>query len=644
MCGFVGVITDNKENEINNNTLVNMTNLIIHRGPDDVGYYFGDHVKFGFRRLSIIDLKSGKQPLTSENNRYTIVFNGEIYNYLELKVILQKKGYSFKTDTDTEVIIALFSEKKELAFEELRGMFSIVIWDTFDKVLYGARDRFGIKPFYYFEDGSDLFFASEKKSLLLAKARNEINEDALHHYLTYQYVPEPFTMSSDILKMEPGCYFKKKVGQPLKIKKYWSPNFTPVIGNIDESTKEIIKVLRNSVQFHMRSDVPVGSFLSSGIDSTSIVAFAKEVNPNIKTFTVGFEREGYSEINVAKESADKMGVENISKEISPNEFIQELPKIIWHMDDPVADPAAIPLYFVSKLAREHVKVVLSGEGADELFGGYGIYKEPISLKGFSSMSASNKERLKSIISYFPSNIKGKNFIERGCTPIEERYIGNAKLFSENEKELLLQKYNFLKSYQDITKPYYDKIPHYDDVSKMQYIDMHTWLSGDILVKADRMTMAHSIELRVPFLDKGVFSIASKLHSNIKVTRSEQKYALRKALEGIVPDHVVNRRKLGFPVPIRHWLQDELYDWARNLIIFSNTEYLFNKAYILKLLEKHRKGNFDRKSSIFLSKKSLDFSRHIWAILTFMIWHQIFIEKDIQSQNSLIGTKQAELVL
>ncbi|WP_096200517.1 asparagine synthase (glutamine-hydrolyzing) [Bacillus sp. FJAT-45350] len=630
MCGFVGYLQNsNAEGRISDSTFVNMTNIITHRGPDDVGYYIDDYVKFGFRRLSIIDLENGKQPLTYENERYWIIFNGEIYNYIELKNILREKGFSFQTHSDTEVIIALFSEKKEQAFKELRGMFAIVIWDKQEQILYGARDRFGIKPFYYLEKKSELIVASEKKSILLTEKQDTVNKEALHHYLTYQYVPEPLTISKEIMKLEPGNLFVKKVGQPLQIEKYWGPIFTPSITSLQQSTEKIIDALRDSVNIHMRSDVPVGSFLSSGIDSTAIVALAKEVNPKIKTFTVGFERDGYSEIDIAEETAEKLGVENISYKITPEEFVKELPRIVWHMDDPVADPAAIPLYFVAREASKHVKVVLSGEGADELFGGYGIYKEILSLKRFSSLSKNSIDILKVIAHNLPSNFKGKNFIERGCTPIEERYIGNAKLFSEIEKAKLLKEYDFTCHYQTITSPYYEKITHLDDVTKMQYIDMHTWLRGDILVKADRMTMAHSLELRVPFLDNKVFEVASELHSSLKVTKETTKYALRKALEGIVPEQIVNRKKLGFPVPTRHWLQNELYEWARDLIKESNTDYLLNKEYILQQLEKHRQGKNDFKGGFWKSKHSVgDHSRYLWAVIIFMIWHQIYVEKSV----------------
>ena len=450
-------------------------------------------------------------------------------------------------------------------------------------------------------------------------------------------------MTDNIRKLQPGQFFVKQIETPLVISTYWEPHFQPILESVRESSKQIVDVLKDSVQYHMRSDVPVGSFLSSGIDSTAIVALAKEVNPKLQTFTVGFEREGFSEIDIAQESAEKLGVENISYLITPEEFVKELPKIVWHMDEPVADPAAIPLYFVAKLASKHVKVVLSGEGADELFGGYGIYREPLSLQPLSNLSKSSRERIKSLAGHLPDSIKGKSFIERGCTPIEERYIGNAKMFSELEKSQLLRTYQSRFHYQNITKPYYEKIRQYDDVTKMQYIDMHTWLRGDILVKADRMTMAHSIELRVPFLDKEVFDLASQLHPNLKVTKETTKYGLRKALEGIVPDHVVNRRKLGFPVPIRHWLQDELYEWAKTLIQQSNTDHLFHKAFILKQLEEHRLGKNNFKNGFLKSTRGTgDHSRSLWTVIIFMIWHQIYVEKLYDFSNP-IETKETLFV-
>lgn len=614
MCGFIGCVHDITQNysEEQKQQFKKMNDIITHRGPDDDGFYYDDHIQFGFRRLSIIDIESGHQPLTYENERYWIIFNGEIYNYVELREELLKEGLSFATSSDTEVIIALYSHMKEKAVEKLRGMFAFVIWDKQEQTLYGARDPFGIKPFFYFEDGDRTFFGSEKKSILLALENDVLNYDSLQHYLTYQFVPEPFTLSEGINKLEPGHFFTKKIGSKMEIKKYWKAHFNPVHKSEEDFIKEIKDVLYDSVEKHMRSDVPVGSFLSGGIDSSIIASIAKEYHPAIKTFSVGFERNGFSEIDVAKETADKLGVENISYVITPEEYMKEVPKIMWHMDDPLADPACVPLYFVAREARKHVTVVLSGEGADELFGGYNIYREPQSLEVFNKIPRVGKVLLKGIANMMPEGMKGKSFIERGITPMEDRYIGNAKMFTEEEKRDLLNVYREGLDYTDITKPLYQESRGYDSVDRMQYIDIHTWMRGDILLKADRVTMAHSLELRVPFLDKEVFEVASRIPTSMKTANGTTKYILRKAAEGIVPSHVLDRKKLGFPVPIRHWLKNEMNDWAKTIIRESNTDHLINKTYVLRLLEDHCQGKADN-------------SRKIWTVLMFMVWHQVYVE-------------------
>lgn len=620
MCGFIGCVHDKTQNyqEEQKQLFKNMNDIITHRGPDDDGFYYDDHIQFGFRRLSIIDLEAGHQPLTYENERYWIIFNGEVYNYVELREELLKEGLSFATSSDTEVIIALYSHLKEKAVEKLRGMFAFVIWDKQEQTLYGARDSFGIKPFFYLEEGEKTFFASEKKSILLAHKDDALDYDSLQYYLTYQFVPEPNTLTKGIKKLEPGHYFTKKIGKPMQIQRYWKAHFNPVHKSEPDFIKEIKDVLFDSVKMHMRSDVPVGSFLSGGIDSSIIASIAKEFHPAIKTFSVGFERNGFSEIDVAKETAEKLGVENISYVISPQEYMDELPKIMWHMDDPLADPACVPLYFVAREARKHVTVVLSGEGADELFGGYNIYREPQSLEVFNKIPRVGKVLLKGIANIMPAGTKGKSFIERGVTPMEERYIGNAKMFTEEEKQELLTVYRSGLDFKDITKPLYAESRGYNPVDRMQYIDIHTWMRGDILLKADKMTMAHSLELRVPFLDKAVFETASKIPASLKTANGTTKYVLRKAAEGIVPDHVLNRKKLGFPVPIRHWLKDEMNDWAKNIIRESNTDHLINKAYVLRLFEDHCQGKADN-------------SRKIWTVLMFMVWHQVYVEKKYSFQ-------------
>lgn len=614
MCGFIGIIRNNPDtfDEEQRHAFKMQNNITTHRGPDDEGYYHDDFVSFGFRRLSIIDIETGQQPLSYDDEKIWLIFNGEIYNYVELRNELVNEGYTFETESDTEVIAVLFSKHKEKAFDYLRGMFSILVWDKENETLYGARDPFGIKPLFYHETEEGTVFASEKKSITLMMENEEVNNDALQHYLSFQFVPEPMTMTAGINKVEPGHYFIKKPGDPVAFHRYWHATFNPVLMDKQGWVKRIQNVMYDSVNVHMRSDVPVGSFLSGGIDSTIIVAMAKMYNPNIKTFSVGFEREGFSEVDVAKETAEKLDVENISYIISPEEYIEKLPKIMWHMDDPLADPSCVPLYFLAREARKHVTVVLSGEGSDELFGGYNIYREPESLKVFNSIPTPAKSLLSRVADAIPEGVRGKSFLERGTTPLRGRYIGNAKMFEEEEKRQILKSYNDGLSYQQLTGKLYDQVSDYPLVNQMQYVDIHTWMRGDILLKADRMTMANSLELRVPFLDKEVFDIASEIPVDMKIANGTTKSILREASRGIIPDHVLDRKKLGFPVPIRHWLKDELNSWAKRLIHESETDHLLYKSHILNLLDAHCQGKGD-------------YSRKIWTVLMFMLWHQIYIE-------------------
>jgi len=614
MCGFVGWFNyiGKKIDQADRALLEKMTKSIGHRGPDDTRYFYDDFLKAGFNRLSIIDIEGGRQPMASEDEGLWIVFNGEIYNYISLRADLIKKGYQFSTNSDTEIILKLYKEKGEELLKDLRGMYSFVIYDSIKNLIFGARDPFGIKPLYYMEREDCLYFASEKKSFMELLGEDQVNLPALQHYLTFQYVPEPSTMSVQIHKLEAGCCFLKSLDFPLKITKYFHPKLNPSTISKD-ITPRIKDALVDSVRAHMISDVPLGCFLSGGVDSTAIVSIAKEFKPDIKTFTVAFDVPGYSELDIAQESAKRLGVENIHYIVGWEEYIKELPKIIWHMDDPLADPSVVPLYFVSREASKHVKVVLSGEGADELFGGYNIYREPQSLRLFNYIPSPLKKGMKFLAQGLPEGLKGKSFIERGCTPLEARYIGNAKMYEEKEKRQILIQYSEDLDYQSVTKPLYDTAGRVDEMTKMQYIDINTWLKGDILLKADKMTMAHSLELRVPFLDREVFDCASTLHSSMKTSNNSTKYILREALRDIVPSHVIDRKKLGFPVPIRHWLKNEIFDWARELIDKSQTHHILDKGFALRQLEDHRRGR-------------VDYSRRLWTLLIFMIWHQVFVEK------------------
>ena len=442
--------------------------------------------------------------------------------------------------------------------------------------------------------------------------KKEINPVALQNYLTFQFVPDPETLTENIHRLPPGHYFTKPLNGEMEITRYWEATFAPIQKSEDEFAKAIKDVLYDSVEKHMRSDVTVGSFLSGGVDSSIIVAIAREFNPKIKTISVGFEREGYSEIDVAKETADRLNVENISEIITAQQFMDEFPRFVWHMDDPLADPAAVPQFFLAEIARKYVKVALSGEGADEVFGGYTIYNEPNSLKRIDSLPSGLKKGLNQLAKIMPEGMRGKSFIQRGTTPMEQRYVGNAKIFEEAEKKKLMVNYLAGHPYQNVTKPFYDRSKGYDPIDRMQYIDIHTWLNGDLLLNADRTTMAASLELRTPFLDKEVFKVARELPSDIRIANGTTKYILRKAAESFVPDNVLYRKKLGFPVPIRHWLKDEMNSWVKGIIADSQTDHLINKSYVLGLLEDHCAGKLDN-------------SRKIWTVITFMVWHKLYVE-------------------
>ena len=388
-------------------------------------------------------------------------------------------------------------------------------------------------------------------------------------------------------RIESGCYFTMRPGEQLHPRRYFHPDFAiKPVADEDKLYREIAEALEDSVDKHMRADVTVGSFLSGGIDSTAVAALARRHNPKLLTFTTGFEREGYSEIDVAAESAAAIGVEHITKVVSPEEMMETLPLIVWYLDDPVADPALVPLYFIAREARKHVKVVLSGEGADELFGGYTIYREPISLRAFDHLPGVLRRGLAQVSQRIPEGVRGKDLLRRGSIGIEERYYGNARIFRPDEMDFF-PRYDPAVSYTDVTRELYARTTHLDGSTRMQYVDLFTWLRGDILVKADKMTMANSLELRVPFLDTEVFAVGSSVPTDLKITKETTKYALRRALEPIVPPHVLHRPKLGFPVPIRHWLKDVMYDWARAIIADSQADELIDTGAALRLLDSHR---------------------------------------------------------
>ncbi len=616
MCGLLTFVSAQGEAEAHREGITAALETMHHRGPDETGVTVaGDDVVFGFKRLSIIDVEKSHQPLEYADGRYVITFNGEIYNYLELREELVAQGAEFATDGDTEVILAAYHHWGPESVNRLRGMFAYLIWDRQERRLFGARDPFGIKPLYVLETREGVYFASEKKALMpfLKHGIAGLDTEALQHFLTLQYVPEPATLHERVRKVESGMSVTWTPSGQLTYSRYFRPTFNPT--QVDEPAKlhaAIREVLEESVRIHLRSDVPVGAFLSSGIDSTGIVALARKHKPDILTFTVGYDVEGYSEIDIAQQSARWLDVTTIPTVVGAQEMMDALPRIVWHLDDPLADPSLVPLYFVAEEAAKHVTVVLSGEGADEFFGGYNIYREPLSLRHVSGLPSGVRKGMLAVSKLMPEGVRGKSFLERGATPIRERYYGNARMFTEDEKRKLLREYDPRISYLDIARRFYDESAGYDDVTKMQYVDLFTWLRGDILVKADRMSMAHSLELRVPFLDTAVFEVASTIPLEQRITKETTKLALRRALADLVPPHVVERRKLGFPVPIRVWLKNVMHEWALNIVDESGTDDLIDKGYVRKMLLEHRAGDVDR-------------SRKIWTVLMFMLWHAIYVE-------------------
>lgn len=604
ICGFTGRLATSEE------VLENMKNKIIHRGPDSGGSYIDDGVSMGFRRLSIIDLEGGHQPIYNETRDMVITFNGEIYNYQELREDLIAKGHVMGSNADTEVLLHGYEEYGEDLLPKLRGMFTFVIWDAKNKTFFGARDFFGIKPFYYAMQDGQMIYGSEIKSILeYPNFKREVNTEALENYLTFQYSVLPETFFKGVFRLMPAHCFTFKNGE-LKIKRYWEPKFqNDENKSLDEFIEEIDAAMQDSVKKHKISDVEVGSFLSSGVDSSYVAASFH----GDKTFTVGFDYEKYNEIDYAKALSEKIGIENHSKLITTEEYWDTLGKVQYHMDEPLADPSAIALYFVSQTAAKYVKVALSGEGADEFFGGYNIYREPHDLRPLTRLPRPIRKGLGVIAKCLPK-MKGKNYLIRGSKDLQERFIGNAFMLTEEERERILKKPTGKFHHAVLTRPFYDKVKDQDEVTQMQYIDIHFWLIGDILLKADKMSMAHSLEVRVPFLDRIVFDVARTIPTKYKVNEENTKYAMRQAAHRYLPDMVAEKKKLGFPVPIRIWLkEDKYYQIVKDAFTSKAAKDFFKTEEIVKYLEEHREGKADN-------------SRKIWTIYMFLVWHKQYFEE------------------
>lgn len=610
MCGIAGFMgqVENRADVIRN-----MTEVITHRGPDSDGFFTDDNISMGFRRLSIIDLGAGHQPIYNEDKSLVLTFNGEIYNYKDLRKELIAKGHKFYTDTDSEVLVHGFEEWKEDMLPKLRGMFGFAIYNTKDNSLFIARDFFGIKPMHYTQIGNDFVYASEIKSILeYPKFEKKFNRKALDSYLSFQYAVPPETFFEGVYCLMPGHYLWYKDGE-VETTRYFEARFNPNEEMTEgEAVDRIEKVFENSVNAHKIADVEVGCFLSSGVDSSYVSTYFADQ----KTFTVGFDfGEKYNEISWAKNLSEKIGVEHHTHLISSEEFWDAVPTVQYHMDQPLADPSCIALYFVSRLASHYVKVVLSGEGADELFGGYTCYNDPRVFKIYQTIVPHCiRKAIRAICRKLP-DIKGRDYLIRACDKLEERYIGNAFMYDYKQKQELLKDPSIATRPQDLTRKYYYRCRKYDDVTKMQYLDINMWMVGDILLKADRMSMANSLELRVPFLDKEVFKVASSLPTKLRCNKHNTKYAMRKAAVRHMPEATAEKEKLGFPVPTRVWLRDEkYYNVVKTKFKGKTAEKFFNTDVLVSWLDSHFSGKEDN-------------SRRVWTIYVFLVWYDIYFDED-----------------
>ena len=604
MCGIAGFIGKDKDKK---KILKNMCDRIKHRGPDAQGYYVKGDVALGQRRLSIIDIEGGKQPMFSKDEKLVVVFNGEIYNYQELKSELS--DYPFQTNSDTEVLLYGYKEWGSELPKHLRGMFAFALYDIENKTLFCARDPFGIKPFYYYQNEGDFMFASEIKAFLdHPKFKKEFNESILAPYLSFSFTPTTETFFKGVKRLDAGYSLTYKDGE-MSLNRYFELNFDIKKEDYDKTVDNISKVMTDSVNHHMISDVEVGSFLSSGIDSSYIVSLAK---PD-KTYTVGYDIPRYDETNYAKDLTEKLGIRNINKKITKEEYMKILPKIMYHMEEPASDPAVVALYFVANIASKDVKVVLSGEGADEFFGGYNYYREEVDCAFYNKIPFFIRHAISKFFSLFPP-VRGINFLVRRGEKLEDSYIGVNKIWSEKEARKILKNKPVLEN-RDITKPIYDEFKDKSNIVKMQAIDINFWLMKDILQKADRMTMANSLEGRVPFVDTEVFKVASSLPIEYKVTKENTKVALRDAAKKVIPNESYKKKKLGFPVPIRDWIkEDDVYKELKRELNSKVAKKFFNTEILLKMLDEHKNGKKDN-------------YRKVWTVYSFLKWYDVFFSSN-----------------
>lgn len=604
MCGIAGYVGAKPSKKI----LKGMTDRIAYRGPDSEGFFVDDNCALGHRRLSIIDLSTGNQPIYNETNDIAIVFNGEIYNYVELREELKKKKHKFVTSSDTEVLVHGYEEWGHELTKKLRGMFAFAIWNQKEKELYCARDNWGIKPFYYYENDGTFMFASEIKAFLdHPDFKKEFNDSILSAYLCFNSTPTEETFFKGVYRLEPGHQLIYKDGKK-KIERFFKMEFIETEESIDDIAEKIDKAMKDSVKHHEIADVEVGSFLSSGIDSSYLVSISR---PD-KTFTVGYDNPKYDEISYAKDLASKLDITNKSKKITKEEYIKNFSNIMYHMDEPLADPSAIALYFVAEIAAKDVKVVMSGEGADEFFGGYNTYKEEIDQSWYMKIPYPIRRAASSIAGLFPE-VRGFNFVYRRGRKLEDYNIGLGRIYRDEEAMKIVKCKNQIHT-KDIVAPFYEEYKDNSNTVKRQVIDYYFWLVRDFLHAVDRNTMMFGLEARTPFLDKEVYEVARRLPVSAKINKETTKPALRKAAQKVIPNESYKKKKLGFPVPLREWIkEDDLYNEIKKEFNSKTAEKFFDQKRILKLLEQHKSG-----------KK--DCYKKVWTVYTFLVWYKQFFEE------------------
>lgn len=612
MCGIAGLVYFNKSRKVILKQLRDMTDTIIHRGPDDEGHFIDDNIGFGFRRLSIIDLNSGHQPMSDNKEVIWIVFNGEIYNYQSLRKDLISKGCIFKTDSDTEVIINCYKAYGEDCLSRLRGMFCFVIWDKLNNKIFAARDRFGIKPFYYLLNKDHFVFGSELKVIVQSGlCKMDVDLNAVDSYFTYGYIMSPYSIYKDVRKLQAGHYITidlNKTSTDYKLKQYWCPSFTVLdTYSFDEYKEMLFSKLQESVKMHLVSDVTVGAFLSGGIDSSSVVSIASKLSiERLKTFTIGFKDEEYNESNLANQSSKLYQTEHHELILEPGSA-NMIAKIVEMYDEPFGDSSAIPTYFVSKLASEHVKVVLSGDGGDEFFGGYDSYKRLLNMHKYNIPNFLRKPLFLTISQLIPQKTTGKRFSYFMSKDKDLAYAYFASVYEGEKKKFFTQ-----HIYKEIASSGIEKHKigilkesrSSDFLSRMMELDIRSLLVDDILTKVDRASMANSLEVRVPIIDHEFFELASSIPSSMKLNQTNGKIIFKEAMKEQLTNSVYNHRKQGFTIPIKKWFKNDLKDWTMDSLSNPELKKYINESYLKKLR---------------ISQKSGSLITRIWPVLIFSEW-------------------------